>query len=65
MLDVEDQRPVVDILWTDDSYSETFRQAQLTTIKTFRPLASDSEPYDWVSETTIAPWVIYVLEAQM
>ena len=26
-----------------------------------KPLAAASEPYAWVSETTVAPWVIYVL----
>jgi SAM-dependent methyltransferase len=61
MLDVEDQRPVEDIIWSDEDYHEAFRQAGLVTIKTCRPLAKPTEPYAWVSETTIAPWVIYVL----
>ncbi len=30
-------------------------------LKTYRPLAKRTEPSSWVSETTIAPWVIYVL----
>ncbi|MGH7496066.1 MAG: class I SAM-dependent methyltransferase [bacterium] len=61
MLDVEDKRPVEDILWIDEDYAEVFRRAGFTKIKTHRPLAKPSEPYPWVSETTIAPWVIYVL----
>ena len=61
MLDVEDQRPVEDILWTDADYHEVYRRAGLAPIATHRPLAKTSEPYSWVSETTIAPWVIYVL----
>jgi len=61
MLDVEDKRPVEDILWTDADYREVYRRAKLTPIKTYQPLAKLSEPYSWVSETTIAPWVIYVL----
>lgn len=61
MLDVEDQRPVEDILWTDADYHEVYRRAGLVPMATYRPLAKPSEPYSWVSETTIAPWVIYVL----
>jgi hypothetical protein len=61
MLDVEDQRPVEDIIWTDEGYHEVYRRAGLVPIATHRPLGKMSEPYSWVSETTIAPWVIYVL----
>lgn len=61
MLDVEDRRPVEDILWTDRDYRETYDRADLTPIQAYRPLGRTSEPYPWVSETTIAPWVIYVL----
>jgi len=64
MLDVEDKRPVEDILWTDDAYREVFRQAGLAPVATHRPLARESEPYSWVSETTVAPWVIWVLARQ-
>lgn len=61
MLDVEDKRPVEDILCTDSDYREAYKRAGLTPIETHRPLAKPSEAYSWVSETTIAPWVIYVL----
>jgi len=61
MLDVEDRRPVEDILWTDEGYHEVYKRAGLVVIKTYRPLATPAEAYSWVSETTIAPWVIYVL----
>jgi SAM-dependent methyltransferase len=61
MLDVEDRRPVEDVLWTDRDYRETYDRAELTLIQTYRPLGRKDEPYPWVSETTTAPWVIYVL----
>jgi SAM-dependent methyltransferase len=61
MLDVEDRRPVEDIFWTDDAYAETYGLAGLRTIETHRPLAEPGEASSWVSETTISPWVIYVL----
>lgn len=61
MLDVEDRRPVEDILCTDYDYHEAYKRAGLMPIKTYRPLAKQTEAYSWVSETTIAPWVIYVL----
>ena len=61
MLDVEDSRPVEDILWTDEDYREAYKRAGLMTLETYRPLARSGEAFPWVSETRIAPWVIYVL----
>lgn len=63
MLDVDDRRPVEDIIWSDEDYREVFRRSGLAAIETCRPLARASEPFAWVSETAIAPWVIYVLGA--
>lgn len=56
-----DLRPVEDILWTDEAYRDVFAQACLEVEAVYRPLARGDEPYEWVSETRIAPWVIYVL----
>lgn len=61
MLDVEDRRPVEDVLWTDHDYRETYRRAGLRALATYRPLGRATDAQAWVSETTIAPWVIYVL----
>jgi len=60
-IDTEDQRPVEDIIWTDEYYRETYERAGLELTKTYKPLAKENEPYKWVNETKIAPWVIYVL----
>jgi ubiquinone/menaquinone biosynthesis C-methylase UbiE len=62
MLDVADTRPVEDIMWTDQDYHETYKRAGLVPANIYKPLANQTEPYKWVSETTIAPWVIYVLK---
>lgn len=61
MLDVEDKRPVEDVLCSDETYGEVYRRSGLVPVRTYRPLGKASEPYAWVSETTIPPWVIYVL----
>jgi SAM-dependent methyltransferase len=61
MLDVEDRRPVEDIVWSDEDYGEVYRCAGLSPLRVHRPLGTAAEPYPWVSERTIAPWVIYVL----
>jgi SAM-dependent methyltransferase len=61
MLDVEDRRPVEDILWTDEGYRDVYERAGLAPFETYRPLAKAGEGYEWVNETAIAPWVIYVL----
>ena len=62
MTDVEDRRPVEDVIWYDEDYARVFREAGLDVVKTYRPLAREDEPFRWVNETRIAPWVIYVLE---
>ncbi len=62
MTDVEDKRPVEDVLWTDAYYRETFKRAELVLMEMYKPLAKESEPYEWINETRIAPWVIYVLK---
>jgi hypothetical protein len=61
MLDVEDKRPVEDVLCTDEEYLEVYHRSGLVPIEIYRHLAEPSAPFSWVSETTIAPWVIYVL----
>jgi SAM-dependent methyltransferase len=61
MTDVEDRRPVEDIIWFDDAYRNVYREASLKLLETFKPLAKESEPFNWVNETKIAPWTIYVL----
>jgi hypothetical protein len=59
--DTDDKRPVEDIVWSDEDYRIVYGQAGLEVISMQSPLAKESEPYRWVSETRIAPWVIYVL----
>lgn len=61
MNDVEDKRPVEDTFWTHEDYLATFKRAGLELTASYRPLGKPDELYAWVSETTIAPWVIYVL----
>ncbi len=59
--DIEDARPVEDVLWPDREYREVFAEAGLQVAESHLPLATGDEPYAWVNETRIAPWVIYVL----
>lgn len=59
--DHEDRRPVEDIVWTDQAYREAFGKAGLAVAGCYQPLARGDEPYAWVNETKVAPWVIYVL----
>ncbi len=62
MKDVEDRRPVEDIIWFEKDYSELFDKCNLKLIDSKKPLARVEEPYNWISETKIAPWIIYVLK---
>jgi SAM-dependent methyltransferase len=61
MTDVPDRRPVEDVLWSPQAYQECYAAAGLELLETHRPLGRSDEPYKWISETSIAPWVIYVL----
>jgi SAM-dependent methyltransferase len=58
---IDDKRPVEDIIWPDEDYRQTYHEAGLELLETRKPLARDDEPFEWVNETRIAPWVIYVL----
>lgn len=60
-----DSRPCVDILCSDETYRDFYARARFEIISVFKPLATGDEPYHWVSETHIAPWVIYVLGKRM
>ena len=59
---MEYRRPVEDIIWSDESYLEVYKSAGLEVVKTYKPLGKEDEPHQWVNETRIAPWVIYVLK---
>ena len=57
----EDQTPCVDIFWPHESYLEVYARAGFEIVEVRKPLAKGDEPYRWVSETCIAPWVVYTL----
>lgn len=59
---IDDRRPCEDILWTDQAWREVFARAGLEIVRMHEPLGRQDEPYGWVNETRIAPWVIYVLK---
>ncbi len=61
MLDVDDQRPVEDVLFTDSDYLEVYAAAGLEVVELHRPLGRTDEPFRWVTETRVSPWSIYVL----
>jgi hypothetical protein len=59
--DFDDRSPAVDILWPHESYLDVYSRAGLVIAEMRKPLAAGDEPYQWASETHIAPWVIYAL----
>jgi SAM-dependent methyltransferase len=61
MKDVTDTRPVIDIVWFHEDYLQLFAAAELDLVVHHLPLGREDEPYGWISETSIAPWIIYVL----
>jgi 2-polyprenyl-3-methyl-5-hydroxy-6-metoxy-1,4-benzoquinol methylase len=61
ILDVEDQTPCEDIFWTSEDYNSLFNMAGFVIEAVYKPLGYDHEPFEWINEKEIAPWVIYVL----
>lgn len=59
--DIEDRRPVEDIIWFEEDYLELFDATGLELEATYRPLGREDEPFPWTVETEVAPWFVYVL----
>lgn len=57
-----DARPVEDVLWTHEDYLRIYSEAGLEVLHVARPLARGDEGIAWQSETSIAPWAIYLLK---
>jgi hypothetical protein len=62
MKDVTDTRPVIDIVWFNEDYLALFATSGLELVTHHTPLGRADEPHGWISEISIAPWVIYVLK---
>jgi len=61
MLDVEDRRPVIDVLTSEEDYLAAYGRAGLDLLQVYRPLGKPTDGQNWVSEPHIAPWTIYLL----
>lgn len=63
--DIADSRPVEDIIWPDENYRQVYDTAGLKVIHMEKPLidknAEEFHYFNWINETEMAPWVIYVL----
>lgn len=65
MKDVKDARPVVDLVWFHEDYVNLLAASGLELEAHYTPLGREDEPYQWVMETAIAPWVIYVVKKRI
>jgi ubiquinone/menaquinone biosynthesis C-methylase UbiE len=54
-------RPCEDVLCSDETYRRMYAEAGFTVLADHRPLGRADDGVPWVSETRIAPWVIWVL----
>ena len=59
--DYPDSRPVEDIVWSDADYRSVYVESDIEPVLAEMPLASGDEGMDWVSETKVAPWALYLL----
>lgn len=62
MKDVDDRRPVVDLIWLPDDYRALFAASGLELVAHHTPLGREDDPCEWVAEPWIAPWAVYVLK---
>ncbi len=60
-----DMRPVEDIMCSDQLYRAIFHSAGLAIIEKLNPLGREDDQIKWVTETRVAPWVIYVLNSRI
>ena len=60
--DIADSRPVDDVIWPDPDYRKLFAEVGLGVEEKYNPLAREDESFEWVNETRIPPWSIYVLK---
>lgn len=60
--DIDDHRPVEDIVWSGEAYRDVYSRSGLEMCRTYAPLAKGDEQFTWINETRIAPWNIYVLQ---
>ncbi|MCB9838352.1 MAG: class I SAM-dependent methyltransferase [Phycisphaeraceae bacterium] len=58
---IDAQTVVEDILCTGESYREIYGRAGLRVLESHLPMGREDDPYEWVSETTVAPWRLDVL----
>ncbi|HLW52134.1 MAG TPA: class I SAM-dependent methyltransferase [Candidatus Angelobacter sp.] len=65
MKDVADRRPVVDLIWFHQDYLSLFTACDLNLVGHYLPRGREDEPYPWVTETSVAPWVIYVVKKRI
>jgi len=63
MTDVTDRRPVEDVVCSKAGYLGIYRDAGIEVEASYEPLGREDEPFEWVSETSVAPWRIDVLKA--
>lgn len=61
MLDVDDHRPVEDVLCTEDDYRAVHQAAGLRTVEVHRPLGQEEDGVTWKTEREVSPWAIHVL----
>jgi SAM-dependent methyltransferase len=54
-------KPAEDMLCTDEAYREIYSSCGLEVVTQCRPLGTADDGVQWISETRIAPWVIWVL----
>jgi ubiquinone/menaquinone biosynthesis C-methylase UbiE len=59
--DFDDTRPCYDVFCNSEEYQRIYKKVGLKIIHIEKPRANGSEPYEWINETRIAPWTIYVL----
>lgn len=51
-----------DYFWTDKNYKSIISASGLSLLEQINPLGCNNDNFDWISETSFSPYVIYVLQ---
>ena len=51
-----------DYFWTDNDYKTASKESGFSLLQSYNPLGTKTDGYNWISETLVSPYTIYILQ---
>jgi len=51
-----------DYFWTDNDYKTASKESGFSLLQSYNPLGTKIDGYNWISETLVSPYTIYILQ---